>query len=54
VVAATQAGDTLPFTGLDVATIAALGLLLMALGALGRLATRQPAAAAARTLPARP
>jgi hypothetical protein len=54
VVAATQAGDTLPFTGLDVATIAALGLLLMALGAFGRLATRQPAAAAARTFPARP
>jgi hypothetical protein len=51
VVAATQAGDTLPFTGLDVATIAALGLLLMALGAVGRRATREPAAAA-RALPA--
>ena len=54
VVAATQAGDTLPFTGLDLTTIGALGLLLMAVGAFGRWATRQPAAAAARTLPARP
>jgi len=53
VVAATQAGDTLPFTGLDIATIAALGLLLMALGAFGRWATRQPAAAT-RALPAQP
>lgn len=53
-VAATQAGDTLPFTGLDLTTIGALGLLLMALGAFGRWATRQPAAAAARSLPARP
>jgi hypothetical protein len=53
VVAASQAGDTLPFTGLDVATIAALGLLLMALGAFGRRATRRPARAAC-ALPAQP
>jgi len=53
VLAATQAGDTLPFTGLDVVTIAALGLLLMASGAFGLWATRQPAAAA-RAFPAQP
>ncbi len=47
---ATEAGS-LPFTGLDLTTIAALGLLLLALGGLGRRATRQPvgAAAAARS-----
>jgi hypothetical protein len=53
VVAATQTADTLPFTGLDVAAIAALGLLLMALGGFGRWATRQPTAAA-HALPAQP
>jgi hypothetical protein len=36
---------SLPFTGLNVTTIAALGLLLMALGGFGRWATRRPATA---------
>ena len=47
---ATEAGS-LPFTGLDLTTIAALGLLLLALGGLGRRATRQPVAAAAAARP---
>ena len=46
VAGATEVGS-LPFTGLDLTTIAALGLLLLALGGLGRRATRQPLAAAA-------
>lgn len=47
---ATEAGS-LPFTGLDLTTIAAVGLLLLALGGLGRRATRQPVAAAAAARP---
>jgi hypothetical protein len=53
VAGATATSETLPFTGLNVTTIAALGLLLMAMGALGRRATRSPAASSAH-LPARP
>jgi hypothetical protein len=44
VAGATEA--SLPFTGLNVTTIAALGLVLMTLGGLGQWATRRPAGAA--------
>lgn len=50
VAGATEAGS-LPFTGLDLTTIAAMGLLLLALGGLGRRVTRQPVAAAAAARP---
>jgi hypothetical protein len=45
--------ESLPFTGLNVTTIAGLGLVLMALGAFGRWATRRPAGAVGAVL-ARP
>jgi hypothetical protein len=41
--AAVDTGETLPFTGLNVTVIAALGLILMAFGCLGRWMTRRPA-----------
>jgi hypothetical protein len=43
VAGATEA--SLPFTGLDVTTIAAWGLVLITLGGFGRWATRRPAGA---------
>jgi hypothetical protein len=45
--AATETGTTLPFTGLNVMVIAVLGLALVALGVLGRRATRPPGAGVA-------
>lgn len=43
IAAAVDTGETLPFTGLNVTVIAALGLILMAFGCLGRWMTRHPA-----------